>query len=149
MCKKLPAQARKYLYRNKNILTKRNEELNKKEKELLKTLLSYSKELKIAYEYKEEFVQWYDLSPSYELAKVGFERLINKYKEKDILLINKSIKTLENWKDEIINYHKCRYTNAYVEGKHNKVKAMTRRYYCLPNREMYESFIRVQSRPLS
>ena len=39
---------------------------------------------------------------------------------------------------EITNYHQCRFTNAAVEGKNNKIKALQRRSYFLRNRTSYE-----------
>ncbi|WP_218034864.1 transposase [Paenibacillus amylolyticus] len=30
---------------------------------------------------------------------------------------------MQNWEDEIINYHRCRWTNVTVEGHHNCIKA--------------------------
>lgn len=52
--------------------------------------------------------------------------------------ITEALKTFKNWKVEITNYHQCRFTNAAVEGKNNKIKTLQRRSYFLRNRQSYE-----------
>ncbi|ASA20545.1 transposase [Paenibacillus donghaensis] len=44
------------------------------------------------------------------------------------------MKTIGNWRQEIINYHRCRWTNAAVEGRNNRMKAFQRRHYFTRNR---------------
>ncbi|MHC1685870.1 MAG: transposase [Clostridiaceae bacterium] len=53
--------------------------------------------------------------------------------------VDKALKTFKNWKQEIINYHSCRYTNAAVEGRNNKIKALQRRGYFNRNPKSYKS----------
>ncbi|WP_156418776.1 transposase [Lentibacillus amyloliquefaciens] len=30
------------------------------------------------------------------------------------------MKTIQNWETEVLNYHRLRFTNAVIEGHHNK-----------------------------
>nr|WP_237691010.1 transposase [Paenibacillus caui] len=49
---------------------------------------------------------------------------------------------MRNWKEEIVNYHQCRWTNATVEGRHNRIKAFQRRHYFTRNRTRYKTIDR-------
>ncbi|RSL29725.1 hypothetical protein D7Z54_29810 [Salibacterium salarium] len=51
------------------------------------------------------------------------------------------LKTMQTWQEEICNYHRLRYTNAAVEGKNNKIKALQRRHYFTRNSEGYKQRI--------
>jgi transposase len=51
---------------------------------------------------------------------------------------------MRNWKEEIMNYHRCRWTNATVEGRHNGIKAYQRRHYFMRNRKNYKAGILVE-----
>ena len=55
--------------------------------------------------------------------------------------LDKDLKAFKNWKVEIANYHKCRFTNATVEGRKNKIKVLQRRYSFLRNQKIYEQRI--------
>ena len=52
-----------------------------------------------------------------------------------------ALKTFENWKQEIINYHLYRFINASVEERNNKIEAIQRRHYFTRNRKYYEARI--------
>jgi len=89
---------------------------------------------------KEELIDWYDLSrkeESYEALLIWIEV----GKSYGIPELDKALKTFENWTTEMSNYHFYRFTNASVEGRNNRIKALMRRSYCLPNRTSYENRI--------
>ncbi|NRF95761.1 transposase, partial [Paenibacillus frigoriresistens] len=46
--------------------------------------------------------------------------------------------------EEIVNYHQCRWTNATVEGRHNRIKAFQRRHYFTRNRSRYKVGILIE-----
>ncbi|TYR80508.1 transposase [Priestia megaterium] len=48
---------------------------------------------------------------------------------------------MKNWQEEICNYHSLRFTNAVVEGKNNKIKALQRRHYFTRNPNCYKQRI--------
>ena len=130
----------KFLKQNKKILEKRNDALNSSEKKVLKKILLLSSELEKAYWCKENLIDWYDYSNSSN-AYTLLERWINEGENLNIPELNEALKTFRNWKVEISNYHKCRFTNAAVEGRNNKIKALQRRCYFLRNRKVYEQRI--------
>ena len=138
--KTLPIYNARFLKQNKQILEKRNDMLNISEQEILNKILCLSKELKEAYWFKERLIEWYDYSNSSN-AYLLLEKWIHEGENLNIPELNEALKTFKNWKVEISNYHKCRFTNAAVEGRNNKIKALQRRCYFLRNRKVYEQRI--------
>jgi transposase len=132
-CDLTPA-ARTALKRNKSVLEKRNEYLTSKESDILKQLLSLSFELKAVYEWKEQLIVWYDCCSNVIQAENLFDKWCKQEHSLNIPEIERALITFENWKQEIINYHRCRYTNAAVEGRNGKIKAIQRRYYFTKNK---------------
>jgi len=59
-------------------------------------------------------------------------------------IVQSALKTMRNWKEEIVNYHQCRWTNATVEGRHNRIKAFQRRHYFTRNRSRYRAGILIE-----
>lgn len=139
--KTLSTQASLDLKRHKHILNKRNENLTEHEKQHLERLLSYSDELKAVYWHKEELAQWYDCSANYQSAAVWYDRWLDKGLALNIPELNEALKTFKNWKQEILNYHLCRFTNGIVEGRNGKIKSLQRRHFFLQNRDFYEALI--------
>lgn len=137
----LNPNARIVLKRNKSILEKRNEYLTLKEIEILKQLLSLSSDLKAVYEWKEELIEWYDCCSSIIQAENLFDKWCKQGSSLNIPEINHALITFENWREEIINYHYCRYTNAAVEGRNGKIKALQRRHYFTRNKDYYKGRI--------
>jgi transposase len=140
----LPTQAKTQLKRNKHLLNKRYDSLTKPQRDLLRQLLSYSPDLKNAHELKEMLIDWYDLPFNYVAAKAGYGRWLAKGHLLNIIEIYNALKTFENWKDEIQNYHRCRFTNGIVEGRNAKIKALQRRRFFLRNRTFYEALIIIE-----
>jgi transposase len=134
-------QAKLKLTQYKHVINKRNDSLNKDEKIILETLLSYSDELKNVYEFKESLIEWYDCTPNYAVAHGGFQKWLAKGHSLYIPEVETALKTFENWQDEIVNYHKYHFTNAQVEGRNGKIKSLQRRRYFLQNRTYYEAII--------
>ena len=142
--KGLPTQARLNLNRNKHILNKRSDNLDGFQQKQLKTLLAYSDDLKAVYDLKERLIDWYDCSSSYQAAQVGLKRWLDKGHSFNIPEINRALKTFDNWQNEILNYHRCRFTNGIVEGRNGKIKALQRRRFFVHNRTFYEALIMLE-----
>ncbi|WP_409347100.1 transposase [Paenibacillus sp. MBLB4367] len=70
----LSPRAKAYLKANHRLLNPPAESFNEDSKKRLKTLLSYSPLLRSVWEWKEAFTTWYDSSPTFTVAKQGFER---------------------------------------------------------------------------
>ena len=137
----LSSQNRSFLKYNKNLLSKRNDQLNEKESIILNKLLYLSSELKKVYWWKENLIEWYDCCINVNQATIVFDKWLYSGRLLNIPEIDIALKTFENWKQEIINYHLYRFTNAPVEGRNNKIKAIQRRHYFTRNRDYYEARI--------
>ena len=118
--------------------------LTKESKMKLDELLSYSRLLRNVWEWKETFTVWYNCSPDVKVARLGFNRWLEQGRQIEHTAVEKALKTMKNWQEEIINYHRCRWTNATVEGRHNRVKAFQRRHYFLRNPDRYKAGILVE-----
>ena len=44
-------------------------------------------------------------------------------------IFRRTAATLRRWQQEVLNYWRYPFTNALVEGKHNRLKALRRRGY--------------------
>lgn len=118
-------------------MSKRNDQLDEKESAILNKLLYLSSELEKVYWWKEYLIEWYDCCINVNQATIVFDKWLYSGKSLNIPEIDIAIKTFENWKQEIVNYHLYRFTNAPVEGMNNKIKAIQRRHYFKRNRDYY------------
>jgi transposase len=137
----LSTHASKRLKQSFRLLSKRADSLQKSETELLTKLLQYSPLLKKAYQWKEDFINWYDLSLNATQASTTLNRWCQQGNRIGHPAIDASIKTVKNWEQEIINYHRLRFTNATVEGRNNKIKMLQRRHYFTRNKIRYKQQI--------
>ncbi|QCT01796.1 transposase IS204/IS1001/IS1096/IS1165 family protein [Paenibacillus algicola] len=90
------------------MLNTQAEWLGEEGKKRLNTLLNYAPILRCVWEWKEAFTTWYDCSPGFSVAKLGFERWCEQGHRIDHDAVRSTLKTMSNWKEEIMNYHKCR-----------------------------------------
>jgi len=137
----LSPRAKAQLKSHHRLLNPPGDELNEESRQRLNMLLSYSPLLRSVWEWKEAFTTWYDCSPSVAIAESGFERWCAQGDRIDHPAVKSTLKTMRNWKVEIVNYHRCRWTNATVEGRHNRIKAFQRRRYFTRNRRNYKDGI--------
>ncbi len=89
--------------------------------DILEYLLSLSDTLKEAHEFYQEVLYAVDRA-DYEMLKSIIERNINTIPACFV----KSIKSLRRFKQPVLDALKYGYTNAVVEGKNNKIKALKR-----------------------
>ena len=89
-----------FLKCNKNLLSKRNDQLDEKESILIKKLLYLSSELEKTYWWKEDLIEWYDCCINVRQATIVFDKWLCLGKSLNILEIDIVIKTFENWKQE-------------------------------------------------
>lgn len=123
------------------LIKKRYDELSDKEKIRLEMLFAISKQLKIAYEFKEDFMRWYDREQARSDAE---SELIVLYKRlQEITHMKRFGWTLDQWWDEILNYFVLNRTNGFLEGMNNKIKTLKRQAYG------YRSFRRFRVRILN
>ncbi|WP_240422229.1 transposase, partial [Paenibacillus periandrae] len=108
----LSPRARALLKAHHCLLNPPVETLSAESKQKLDELLGYSAILRSSWEWKEALTVWYDHSPNVEVAIPGFGRWCEKGDTIDHEAVKSALKTMRNWQEEIINYHRCRWTNA-------------------------------------
>lgn len=140
----LSPRAKALLKAHHRLLNPRAESLCIESRKQLEELLGYSPLLRSVWMWKEAFTEWYDYSPNVEVATVGFNRWCEQGEQIDHEAVKSTLKTMRNWQTEIINYHRCRWTNATVEGRHNRIKAFQRRHYFTRNRDRYKAGILIE-----
>ena len=111
---------------------------------IVQECLSYDSRLANTYQRKEDFITWYDCAPDVKIATIWFERWFEEGMALELSEVDECLKTMFNWKEEIINYHRLRYTNAAVEGRNNRIKALQRRLYFTRNPSVYKERIMVE-----
>jgi transposase len=120
----------------KKELNKNREDLTNLEKQKLAKYFDSYPELLEAYLVKEEIRSIYYLT-RYEDAKKRLKELTTKIVKSREPELKELGRTLTNWQTEILNYFKCRITNAYTEGLHTKCKLIKRKSFGFRNVETY------------
>jgi len=125
---------RKKCKRMKYIFHKENSRLNDDEKWYLDRYLNMSKELRIAYELKEKYKEWFE-----NAKKIGKKNIVGVknelkafYQEVEatgITELIKAIGTFRNWQTEILNSFVYGYSNGFLEGINNTTKVIKRNAY--------------------
>lgn len=141
---RLSTRAKAILKSHHRLLNPPMDQLSEQSKSQLEILLTFSSLLRSVWEWKESFSQWYDCSPNINVARLGFNRWLEQGENIDHPAVRSTLKTMRNWQEEIVNYHHCRFTNATVEGRHNRIKAYQRRHYFTRNRSCYKAGILVE-----
>ena len=116
------------LFRSRYTLLKAVERLTDWEKAKLNQLFYRYPTLKRAWMLKESFRAWYkeiDRSRAEERLSLLEERIAND----SLPEFKELLHTLDNWREEILNYFDYRITNGFVEGKNNRIKTIKRTAY--------------------
>ena len=116
-----------------HILRRNNECLGKREKVILDNLFSHSPELAQAYKLAIKLTQILNTHMSHEEALIKINDWIKEVKQSQLTCFNKFIKTLNKYKQYVINYFIDRNSSGFVEGLNNKVKVLKRRCYGIFN----------------
>ena len=133
----LSPRAKANLKAKHRLLNPREASLPAEKQQELKEILGYSTLLQQVHAWKEAFGEWYDSSPDANAANIRLDRWLNQGELLQHPSVAACLKTIRNWRQEIVNYHHCRWTNATVEGRNNRMKAFQRRHYFTRNRERY------------
>ena len=142
--KQLSPTERTELNRGKHLLRKCNDSLDDKQLVRLERIMRFSADLQAVYELKEQLIDWYDLSINHNTALTSYHKWLKFGQSLCIHEVTTALKTFKNWQEEIVNYHKCRFTNGIVEGRNAKIKALQRRHFFLHNRTFYEALIVIE-----
>lgn len=122
---------RKKVKKKRFVFLKKSKDLTEEDHGYLERYFSFSEELKGAYELKETFCRWFE-----QAKENGIEKLQETKKELNqfyqtvqkvaIPEFHRSIKTLQNWEQEILNSFVFGYSNGFVEGLNNLTKVIKR-----------------------
>lgn len=98
--------------------------------------------LRELYRWKERLFEFYRIK-GYNRAKRAFEKLLEQMGTSTLLEIQRLLKTLQRWKNEILKYFENHYTNGFTERMNGTGKLMQRRAFG------YRSFKNYKLRTLS
>ncbi|MFB9220798.1 transposase [Kurthia sibirica] len=116
----------------RHVFYKREAQLNEKQLWKLNRYRSLSSQLKMAYELKESYCEWFDWAKNandMNEIKMKLACFYRKVPEVNIPTFNQVIKTMKNWQTEILNSFAFGYSNGFLEGINNKTKVMKRHAY--------------------
>lgn len=119
---------KKPLYKLRYRLRRGRERLSEEESQQLWSFLLQEPELQRAYFLKEAFRDWYKLQSPSEAAR-QLQYWCEWAETSGLPEMAEVVKTLRNWREEILNYFIWRYTNGFTEGKNNKIKLIKRQGY--------------------
>jgi len=127
---------RRDLFKSRYTLLKGAERLADWEKARLNELFYRYPELGRAWVLKESFRDWYrgtDRSRAEERLRSLEDTISNDYLPEFKELLH----TLDNWRQEILNYFDYPITNGFVEGKNNRIKTIKRMAYGYRNMDNF------------
>jgi len=110
---------------------KNNADLSDEQRQQLRRFFDYSPLFKLAYTLREELTAIFNLPLSLEQAQHRLDCWQAKVQQSDLTCFDKFLRTLDNWREEIVNYFKKRFNSGFVEGLNNKIKTIKRRCYGL------------------
>lgn len=120
----------------KILLDKNRFDLTSSEKNKLVRYFMEYPEIKEAYWLKERIRCLYRIR-SYKKAKQKFTIIKHELLRSNLPDLIELGETLGRWEKKILNYFKCRITNAYTEGIHTKCKLIKRKSYGFRNVDTY------------
>ncbi|MBK8754385.1 MAG: ISL3 family transposase [Candidatus Competibacteraceae bacterium] len=115
------------------LLRKKPDDLTSKDQETLDQLFKYSPLLQHAYPLKNELTALFESDLNRRRGKQRITGWMNRVKKSSVRCFDPFLKTLETYKNEVVNYFSDRLTSGFVEGLNNKIKVIKRRCYGLKN----------------
>lgn len=122
---------RKKCKKMRYVFHRNSEKLTEEDQWYLTRYLGFSEELKVAYELKEAFSQWFkQAKENGEDSILQTKTLLNDFYRKvelaNIPEFKKAIQTLRNWQVELLNSFAYNLSNGFLEGINNLTKVMKR-----------------------
>jgi transposase len=130
-------------------LVKNQENLDEEDQAGLEQALAASAELKACYQLKEDFRNWFNQNTDREQAEQALQVWIGRVEASGFDALKSFVKTLQNWKESILNYFDGRHTNGFAEGVNLKIRMIHRRAYGYRNFEQFRLHILVAFDPVS
>jgi transposase len=131
------------------LLVKNREKLTDEERAQLDKMLEASPELKTCYDLKEDFRTWFDQTTDRETADKTLSEWQDKAKATKLRSLQAFVKTLDNWREGILNYFNGRHSNGFAEGVNLKIKMLNRRGFGYRNFAHFRLHILVAFQPTS
>ncbi len=116
------------LYRGRYLLLRNGEDMDAEQKGRLMELMKPYPELRRAWLLKEDFRRWYQ-SQSQGQARLELNAWMREVEEKGPAEFRELLGTLNNWKEQILNYFEFGLTNAFAEGKNTRTKQIQRQAF--------------------
>jgi transposase len=83
-------------------------------------------------------------NPTPETGREALQKWFEEYQWSKSNAVKRIARTLLQWRNEIESYFHHRYTNARIEGTHNKIKVLKRRAYGYRNIQRFALRIRLE-----
>ena len=110
--------------------------LTSQQKKRIEHYLKKYSYLKPWYDFKEKTIEIYDKKNKEEAAE-HLDKLIRELRETNDIQFTKWAKTLNYWREEILNYYDNGTTMAMVEGYHNPIKLLKRISFGFKDVDLY------------
>jgi transposase len=130
-------------------LVKNRENLDEDDQADLERALTVSSELKACYQLKEDFRDWFNQASDRETAEKWLTDWIGRVEASSFRALKAFVKTLQNWKEAILNYFDGRHSNGFAEGVNLKIRLIHRRAFGYRNFELFRLHILVAFDPVS
>ncbi len=127
-------------------LLKHPDKLTEKDQAILATVCQASPELKACYELKEAFRGIFELNDRAQ-AELALDRWLDQARATGYRAMLAFVKTVEHWKEAILNFFDGRWNNGFAEGVNNKLKHIKRRGYGYRNFDHFRLHILVAFEP--
>jgi transposase len=114
------------------LLLKNQESLSEAEQERLLRVLQADSLLRVCYQLKETFRDIYKLT-HIEQAAQALTQWLERACEVAAKPFQAFVTTVENWRQQILNFFEARSSNGFAEGVNTKIKLIRRRAYGCPN----------------
>jgi transposase len=114
------------------LLLKNQESLSEAEQERLARVLQADPLLRVCYQLKETFRDFYALTHMQQAAQ-ALAQWLEHACEVSAKPFQAFVTTVENWRQQILNFFEARSSNGFAEGVNTKIKLIRRRAYGCPN----------------
>ena len=130
----------------KRLLLKHKEELSQEDRDRLEAAFARFPQLEQCYLLKEMLRHWFDHFEDRQKAEHFLGYWIKQAQALENRYMNRFLKTLDRWKDEILNYFGCGITNGLVEGINHAIRQIKRRAYGYSNFQHFRLRVLVECR---
>jgi transposase len=121
----------------KYIVLKNYEDLTEEQTEMLLRVLEVSPTLKTCHELKESFRKIFNDSKNKDEGRTKLYDWILNIAHSEITEYYEFVRTLLNWKENILNYFEEHISSGFVEGVNNKIKLIKRKAFGFNNFENF------------